>query len=95
MPGCNRGLEYLYICGLLPPEGRRCWWAEQEETGSGERWRGKRESLRRVRALMAPLTTSSVMVSLSLSECCEIAGRRSTAEDSEETNGLLIQSAER
>jgi len=69
---------------------------------SGERWRRKRESLRRVRALMAPLTTSSVMVSLSLSlslslspECCEIAGRLSTAEDSEETNGLLIQSAER
>lgn len=30
------------------------------------RWRGKRESLRRVRALMAPLTTSSVMVSLAL-----------------------------
>jgi len=30
------------------------------------RYRGKRESLRRVRALMAPLTTSSVMVSLSL-----------------------------
>ena len=66
VPGRNRGLEYLYICGPLPPEGRRCWWAEQEETGSGERWRGKRESLRRVRALMAPLTTSSVMVSLSL-----------------------------
>lgn len=56
---------------------------------------GERESLRRVRALMAPLTTSSVMVSLSLSECCEIADWLSTAEDSEETNGLLIQSAER
>lgn len=34
--------------------------------GSRGRWRGKRESLRRVRALMAPLTTSSVMVSLAL-----------------------------
>lgn len=33
---------------------------------SRERWRGKRESLRRVQALMAPLTTSSVMVSLAL-----------------------------
>lgn len=34
--------------------------------GCKERWRGKRESLRRVLALMAPLTTSSVMVSLAL-----------------------------
>ena len=63
-----------------------------------ERERGER-ALRRVQALIAPLTPSSVMaslsLSLSLSECCEIAGRCSAAEDSEETNGLLIQSAER
>lgn len=68
---CSGVIEYLYTvfvslaasCGTEVFVG---WGGGGGGDASGERLRGKRESLRRVRALMAPLTTSSVMVSLAL-----------------------------
>lgn len=91
-------LEYEFICegrvGCLQWD-RGVGGAEQEETGAGKIEGSERVPQACPGSDGSPDNLLCNGLPLSLSECCEIAGRRSTAEDSEETNGLLIQSAER